>query len=136
MSYQPIQDYGVIGNLKTVALIAKNGNIDWLCFPHFDSPSIFGAILDERRGGTFRLYPTAHGVVCKQMYWPDTNVLITRFLSDDGVGEIRDYMPVGEPRDGNGYHGLIRRLSVVRGQMPFRLECSPAFNYARDTHTY
>lgn len=57
MAYQPIEDYGVIGNLRTVALIGKTGNIDWFCFPHFDSPSIFGAILDDRKGGSFRLYP-------------------------------------------------------------------------------
>ena len=135
MAYQPIEDYGVIGNLRTVALIGKTGNIDWLCFPHFDSPSVFAAILDDRKGGSFRLYPKTSEVTRKQLYFPDTNVLITRFLSNDGVGEITDYMPVGAPRQGAGYHGLIRRLRVVRGSMAFRMECFPAFNYARDPHT-
>ena len=134
MAYMPIEDYGVIGNLHTVALIANNGNIDWFCFPNFDSPSIFAAILDDRKGGSFRLYPTSGEVARKQFYWPDSNVLITRFLSSDGVGEITDYMPIAAPREDQGYHGLIRRLKVVRGAMPFRLECCPAFNYARDPH--
>ncbi len=135
MAYLPIEDYGIIGNMRTVALVGKNGNIDWLCYPHFDSPSIFAAILDDRKGGWFRLYPTTDQVTRKQIYWPDTNVLITRYLSNDGVGEITDYMPVDSPRDGAGYHGLIRRLKVVRGEMRFRMECVPAFNYARDSHT-
>jgi Glucoamylase and related glycosyl hydrolases len=135
MSYIPIEDYGVIGNLQTVALIGINGSLDWFCFPRFDSPSIFGAILDENKGGSFKIHPAiTDGVNCKQMYWPDTNVLITRFLSADGVGEIIDYMPIGAPRDGKGFHGLIRRVKVVRGCMKFRMECRPAFNYARDSH--
>ncbi len=134
MSYVPIQDYGVIGNLHTVALVGKNGNIDWLCLPRFDSPSVFAAILDDQKGGSFRLYPTDGDITCKQLYWPDTNVLITRYLSNDGVGEITDYMPVGAPREDRGFHGLIRRLKVVRGAMKFRMECCPAFNYARDPH--
>jgi len=135
MSYLPIEDYGVIGNLRTVALIGKTGNIDWLCLPNFDSPSIFAAILDEHKGGSFKLYPTTDEVTRKQLYWPDTNVLITRFLSSDGVGEIMDYMPIGARREDYGYHGLVRRLKVVRGTMRFRMECCPAFNYARDSHT-
>ncbi|MGI8743719.1 MAG: glycoside hydrolase family 15 protein [Bryobacteraceae bacterium] len=135
MPYLPIEDYGVIGNLRTVALIGKTGNIDWLCLPNFDSPSIFAAILDERKGGSFRLYPTTDEVTRKQLYWPDTNVLITRFLSSDGVGEIMDYMPIGARREDYGYHGLVRRLKVVRGTMQFRMECCPAFNYAQDSHT-
>jgi GH15 family glucan-1,4-alpha-glucosidase len=135
MSYLPLEDYGVIGNLQTVALIGINGSLDWFCFPRFDSPSVFGAILDENKGGSFKIHPlTADGVAYKQMYWPDTNVLITRFLSDDGVGEIIDYMPIGAPREGKGFHGLIRSVKVVRGCMRFRMECRPAFNYARDPH--
>jgi GH15 family glucan-1,4-alpha-glucosidase len=135
MSYLPIEDYGVIGNLQTVALVGINGSIDWFCFPRFDSPSLFGAILDENKGGSFKIHPVvADGVAYKQMYWPDTNVLITRFLSDDGVGEIIDYMPIGAPREGKGFHGLVRSVKVVRGCMRFRMECRPAFNYARDPH--
>ena len=82
MPYQPIEDYGVVGNLRTAALVGKNGSIDWFCFPHFDSPSVFGAILDERKGGYFRIAPTIDEIARKQVYWPDTNVLVTRFLSD------------------------------------------------------
>src|SRR5678816_1719236 len=95
MSYLPIEDYGLIGNMHTAALVGRNGSIDWLCLPHFDSPSVFGAILDEKKGGHFRISPTAERVTKKQVYWPETNVLITRFLLADGVVEVVDYMPVG-----------------------------------------
>jgi GH15 family glucan-1,4-alpha-glucosidase len=135
MPYQPLEDYGVVGNLRTTALIGKNGSVDWFCFPHFDSPSVFGAILDERKGGYFHIAPTIDEIARKQVYWPDTNVLVTRFLSSDGVGEIIDYMPVGESKDEPPYRGLIRRVKVSRGCMRFRLECIPAFNYGRDSHT-
>jgi GH15 family glucan-1,4-alpha-glucosidase len=136
MAYLPIEDYGIIGNLQTIALVGMNGSIDWFCFPHFDSPSVFAGILDERTGGYFRISPaSADGIVYKQIYWPETNVLITRFLSEDGVAEIIDYMPVGAPREGSGFHGLIRQVKVVRGEMTFRVECFPSFNYGRDKHT-
>jgi GH15 family glucan-1,4-alpha-glucosidase len=136
MPYLPIENYGIVGNLQTIALVGKNGSIDWFCFPQFDSPSVFASILDHQKGGYFRISPvSSDGVVCKQLYWPETNVLITRFLSEDGVGEVIDYMPVSAPRDGHGFHGLIRQVKMVRGKMTFKLECFPAFNYARDEHT-
>jgi GH15 family glucan-1,4-alpha-glucosidase len=135
MPYQPIEDYGVVGNLRTTALVGKNGSIDWFCFPNFDSPSVFGGILDEKKGGYFRIAPTIEEIARKQVYWPDTNVLVTRFLSTDGVGEVIDFMPVGESKDQPPYRGLIRRVKVSRGCMRFRLECLPAFNYGRDNHT-
>ncbi|MGP0072187.1 MAG: glycoside hydrolase family 15 protein [Bryobacteraceae bacterium] len=135
MPYQPIEDYGVVGNLRTTALVGKNGSIDWFCFPHFDSPSVFGAILDERQGGYFRIAPAALETARKQVYWPDTNVLVTQFLSNDGVGEVIDFMPVSESKDQAPGRGLIRRVKVARGCMKFRLECIPAFNYGRDRHT-
>jgi GH15 family glucan-1,4-alpha-glucosidase len=134
MAYQPIENYGLVGNLRTVALVGMDGSIDWLCFPNFDSPSVFGAILDDRKGGRFKIAPAVPVVRHKQFYWPDTNVLITRFFSHDGVGEITDYMPIESGIEGHGHHQLIRRVSVVRGSMPFRMECRPAFNYARDEH--
>src|SRR5271168_1549377 len=81
MPYQPIEDYGVVGNLRTAALIGKNGSVDWFCFPNFDSPSVFGAILDERKGGHFSIAPLGEETAHKQVYWADTNVLVTRFLS-------------------------------------------------------
>ncbi len=134
MAYQPIENYGIIGDLHTVALVGMNGSIDWLCCPNFDSPSVFAAILDDKKGGHFKIAPTVEGVTHKQFYWPETNVLITRFLSADGVGEITDYMPIAGTPKGIGQHQLIRRVSVVRGTMAFRTECYPAFNYARDDH--
>ncbi len=135
MGYLPIENYAVIGDLRTVALVGTNGSIDWLCFPHFDSPSVFAAILDERKGGHFRISPaSADGIVQKQMYWPDTNVLITRFLSDQGVAEIIDCMPLNGAQADVGFRGLIRHVRVVRGRVAFRMECYPAFNYARDSH--
>ncbi len=134
MAYQPIEDYGIIGNLRTVALVGKDASIDWYCFPRFDSPSVFAALLDDRKGGFFRICPKDDDINRKQLYWPDTNVLVTRFLSNEGVGEVTDYMPIGEQRDDDGFHGLVRRVKVVRGSMSFRMECFPAFNYARDEH--
>ncbi len=132
--YQAIEDYGIIGNLRTAALVGKNGSIDWLCFPRFDSPSVFGAILDEKKGGHFRIFPAADAKY-KQLYWPDTNILVTRFLSADGVGEVIDFMPLVTGQNSASNGSLIRRVKVVRGEMRFRLECNPAFNYARDPHT-
>lgn len=134
MAYQPIEDYGIVGNLRTAALIGKNGSIDWFCFPHFDSPSLFASILDEHKGGYFRIWPTQDHLTAKQMYWADTNVLVTRFLSAEGVGEIIDYMPVSESKTAPPYRGLIRRVKIARGSMQFRMECVPAFNYGRDRH--
>ena len=135
MSYQRIEDYGIIGNLRTAALVGKNGSIDWLCYPRFDSPSVFGAILDDKKGGHFRISPITTEVTLKQLYWPDTNVLVTRFLSADGVGEVVDFMPMRIGSEGKPLGGVIRIVRVLRGVMRFRVEVFPAFNYARDAHT-
>ncbi len=134
MSYQPIENYGLIGNMRTSALVGTDGSIDWFCFPYFDSPSVFAAILDEHKGGRFKIASNANGVKHKQYYWPDTNVLVTRFLSTQGVGQVIDFMPLGLKETDIGYHGIIRRVQAIRGTVTFRLECMPAFNYARDTH--
>ncbi|MFO0698309.1 MAG: glycoside hydrolase family 15 protein [Nitrospira sp.] len=134
MSYEPIQNYGIIGNMRTAALIGMHGSIDWLCLPYFDSPSVFAAILDDHKGGRFQIAPMSGRASCKQLYWPDTNVLITRFLSPDGVGEIQDFMPVGQQQKSEGHHQLVRRVKATRGQIAFRLSCDPAFDYARATH--
>ncbi|HYX23343.1 MAG TPA: glycoside hydrolase family 15 protein [Thermoanaerobaculia bacterium] len=134
MAYQPIEDYGIIGNMRTVALVGKHGSIDWYCFPYFDSPSVFGAILDDGKGGRFQICPVCDEVATKQLYWPETNVLITRFLSTDGVGEIEDFMPVGLSPEEGGRDQLVRRVRVVRGAVRFRLVCQPAFDYARAGH--
>jgi GH15 family glucan-1,4-alpha-glucosidase len=132
MAYQPIENYGVIGNLHTAALVGMDGSVDWLCVPNFDSPSVFAAILDDEKGGRFQIAPATQQLRHKQFYWPDTNILITRFLHPDGLGEVDDFMPVGARVS---THQLVRRVRVVRGQLPFRLECRPAFDYARATHT-
>ncbi|MGE5325821.1 MAG: glycoside hydrolase family 15 protein [Deltaproteobacteria bacterium] len=134
MAHQPIENYGIIGDLHTAALVGMDGSLDWLCFPNFDSPSVFAAILDDEEGGRFKISPALERVTRKQFYWPDTNVLMTRFLSTEGVGEITDYMPVDKPAKWRGRHQVIRRVAVVRGAMPFRMECRPAFNFARDQH--
>jgi GH15 family glucan-1,4-alpha-glucosidase len=134
MAYQPIENYGVIGDTQTVALVGMNGSIDWFCFPRFDSPSVFAAILDDKKGGHFKIAPATDVISHKQLYWPETNVLITRFLSPDGVAEITDYMPIGRDMTASGSRRVVRRVEMVRGSMAFRLECYPAFNYARDVH--
>jgi len=131
MGYSPIEDYGVVGDLNTVALVGMNGSIDFMCFPEFDSPSVFCALLDKKKGGNFEILPPPGKVKNKQMYLPDTNVLLTRFLSKDGVGEVADYMPVDEIRKG---HVLIRRLTQVRGEEEYRMNFRPRFNYARSPH--
>lgn len=134
VAYQPIENYGIVGNMHTVALVGMNGSIDWFCHPDFDSPSVFAAILDDEKGGRFKIAPAAEGVTNRQMYWPETNVLVTRFLSPDGVAEVIDFMPVGVEEGDPGHHRLFRQVNGVRGSMGFRMECFPAFNYARDAH--
>jgi GH15 family glucan-1,4-alpha-glucosidase len=132
MSYQPIESYGVIGDLHTVALVGMDGSIDFMCAPRFDSASVFAALLDDERGGRFRLAPLLEGARQKQLYLPDTCVLLTRFLSDDGVAEVSDFMPIGDDRHA---HDVVRRAKTVRGEVRFRMVCQPRFDYARATHT-
>ncbi|HEY2499159.1 MAG TPA: glycoside hydrolase family 15 protein [Candidatus Angelobacter sp.] len=134
MPYQPIENYGIIGNMRTVALVGMNGSIDWCCYPHFDSPSVFGAILDDGKGGRFQICPIGEQVRHKQFYWPSTNILITRFLLADGIAELEDFMPVGLPSDSPWYHHLYRRIRCVRGVVRIALTCQPAFDYGRKSH--
>ena len=134
MPNEPIQEYGVIGNMRTVALISTAGSVDWFCFPNFDSPSVFGALLDSDQGGSFRIAPTEPALPTKQFYVPDTNVLVTRFMLADGVAELEDFMPAGVAQDSAWHEQLVRRLRVVRGKVRFRLDCRPAFDYARSAH--
>lgn len=134
MPYPPIESHGLIGNMRTVALVSRDGTIDWWCHPIFDSPSVFAALLDEAKGGHFTLRPAEESATSRQMYFPETNVLITRFLAPGGVGEVADFMPVGAGADSLGTHALVRRVSVIRGEVAFCLECRPAFDYARARH--
>ena len=131
--YQPIENYGVIGNMRTVALAGMHGSIDWFCYPDIDSPSVFGAILDDAKGGRFRIAPVDESVRRKQFYWPSTNILVTRFFNDEGIVELQDFMPL---RRGVVLPGTIyRRVRGVRGNVHFRVECRPAFDYGRKAHT-
>jgi GH15 family glucan-1,4-alpha-glucosidase len=132
MEYQPIENYGVIGDLHTVALVGMDGSIDFMCFPHFDSPSIFAALLDRGKGGKFQITPVLSGARQKQIYLPDSNILLSRFLSEEGVAEISDFMAV----EGNGdhRHDLIRMVKTVRGEVRFRVVCDPKFDYGRCGH--
>jgi len=126
--YQPIESYGLIGDLHTVALVGPDGSMDFLCFPRFDSPSIFAALLDHENGGRFQIAPILDDAQHKQLYLPDTNILLTRFLSDEGVAELSDFMPVEEV----GYvHNLVRRAKTVRGEIKYRMVCDPRFDYGR-----
>ena len=134
MGYKPIESYGVIGDLHTVALVGIDGSIDWCCLPHFDSPSVFAAILDDQKGGSFRiasLYEAQH----KQMYMPDSNVLVTRFLSDQGVGEVVDFMPVQGPHEIRKIHQIVRvvRAKSKAGRQSRRKRTDP--RTARTTRT-
>ena len=131
MGYQPIENYGIIGDLNTIALVGLNGSVDFMCFPSFDSPTVFAALLDEKKGGCFQIVPAFTEMKTKQLYLPDTNVLLTRFLSKEGVGEITDFMPVEELYAGKE---LVRRVTTVRGEVHYRLVCQPRFNYARSEH--
>lgn len=130
MENKQIGDYGVIGDLHTAALVGVDGSIDWCCLPHFDSPSVFGAILDEKQGGYFKIAGTTDGVR-RQLYYPETNVLLTRFSDPHGVANVIDFMPIGVETH---HHAIVRQVRGVRGTTPMRLECFPAFNYARTPH--
>src|SRR5258705_4162273 len=109
-----------------------DGSIGFLCLPSFDSPSVFAALLDADRGGHFQIAPRLDDVAHQQLYLPDTNVLLTRFLSDDGVAEVSDFMPVAEA---GSAHNVVRRAKTVRGEARFGMRCEPRFAYAQATHT-
>ena len=130
--YQAIGNYGLIGNLHTVALVSMQGSIDFMCFTRFDSPTIFASILDTDKGGFFDIKPQLADVDYKQMYLPDTAVLLTRSLAEEGVAEITDFMPVKTTEQNCA---LVRSVVVTRGEIPFRMRCQPRFDYARAEHS-
>src|SRR5262245_52611849 len=127
MSYQPIENYGLIGDLQTAALVSREASIDFMCFPQFDSPTIFAAILDDKKGGRFQIAPSTGQFSNRQRYLPDTNIILTRFLGESGVAEVSDFMPVQHL---GHQHNLVRRVKVVRGEMALRMICAPKFDYA------
>ncbi|HSE47251.1 MAG TPA: glycoside hydrolase family 15 protein [Gemmatimonadales bacterium] len=132
--YPLIADHGLIGDLQTSALVATDGSIDWFCAPRFDSPSIFGALLDHEKGGHFRVRPTVDVFTSKQLYFPDTAVLVTRFMTEAGVGELVDFMPVSSSTVATTRHRLVRLIRCVRGQMTFKVDIAPRFDYGRESH--
>jgi GH15 family glucan-1,4-alpha-glucosidase len=131
--YLPIEEHAIVGDLHTVALVGTNGTIDWYCCPQFDAPSVFGRILDPD-GGHWRLRPTGDLWTSKQLYFPDTNVLITRFFTPEGVGEVQDFMPIERVDPSTHHHRLMRRVIVVKGSLEFFCEIAPRFDYGRAEH--
>ncbi len=134
-SNQLIENHGIIGNMRSAAIVALDATIDFFCFPHFDSPTVFAALLDSEQGGSFRIEPQQE-VRYKQLYLPDTNILLTRLLSDDGVAEITDFMPVSGTGEGEpAYaHQIVRSIRVIKGSVRFKVVCAPRFDYARARH--
>ncbi|MFF4230514.1 glycoside hydrolase family 15 protein [Streptomyces sp. NPDC001820] len=132
--YLPVSEHGLIGDLRSAALVGTNGTIDWYCCGRFDAPSVFASILDAEKGGSFELAPDVPART-KQFYFPDTNVLITRFFAEDGVGEIQDFMPIVDDSREASRHRLIRRVVCVRGSLPFHAYVSPRFGYGTEPHT-
>ncbi|MFL6098247.1 MAG: glycoside hydrolase family 15 protein, partial [Blastococcus sp.] len=134
MTETAIADHGIIGDLQTAALITTGGSVDWFCCPRFDSPSVFGALLDDERGGHFRIRPADAAYTTKQMYLPDTAVLVTRFFTADGLGQVLDFMPpAGDTATDN--HRLVRVVQCVRGRMTFDVDVAPRFDYGRLPHS-
>jgi GH15 family glucan-1,4-alpha-glucosidase len=131
--YPNISDHGLIGDLQTAALVSTDGTIDWFCCPRFDSPSVFASLLDADKGGYFRVAPDQARYVTRQLYFPDTAILITRFMTPRGVGEVTDFMPVAGARP-TDRHRIVRLLRVVRGTMRFVIDVKPRFDYGREKH--
>ncbi|WP_405942476.1 glycoside hydrolase family 15 protein [Streptomyces sp. NBC_00207] len=143
--YPPIAEHGLIGDLQTCALVSSEGVLNWFCSPRFDSPSIFASLLDDSRGGYFAITadvlpvsddepPGTAEVVNQQLYMADTAVLMTRFLTPEGVGEVIDFMPVRDPHTVTDRHQVVRVMRGVRGTARFSLECRPRFDYGRAPH--
>src|SRR3954470_5701716 len=135
MTYPAIADHGLIGDLQTAALVATDGTVDWFCCPRFDSPSVFASLLDDERGGSFTITATTPGTVTRQMYLPDTAILVTRYLSESGVAEVVDFMPVDDPHTATDTRRLVRLVVGIRGEVSFEARVAPRFDYGRLDHT-
>jgi GH15 family glucan-1,4-alpha-glucosidase len=131
--YLPIEEHGIVGDLRTVALVGTDGTVDWYCPSRFDAPSLFGALLDARKGGYFSLRSRSSGRP-KQLYLPDTNILLTRFQGAEAVGEVIDFMVPETSGTGRARDLLVRQARAVRGRVTFELACHPAFDYGRAPH--
>ena len=135
VDYKPISHYGVIGDMHTAALVGLDGSIDWYCAPRFDSPSVFAALLDVRKGGKFQLSPTENSTT-KQSYEGDTNVLSTIFESKQGKIELTDFMPCFmEKGQAKGFQELHRIVDCVEGEAGLRIIFQPRLDYARGNTT-
>ncbi|MEV4218819.1 glycoside hydrolase family 15 protein [Nonomuraea sp. NPDC049725] len=135
--YPQIADHGMIGDLQTAALVSGAGTVDWWCTPRFDSPSLFSSILDSERGGHCRLAADVdriEGATVRQLYLPDTAILVTRYMAPGGVGEVADFMVPDTSATPSARHRLVRVARVVRGSLPFTLVCRPRFDYGRAPH--
>jgi len=131
--YKKISDYGIIGNLHSIALVGLDGSIDWLCLPHIDSPSVFAALLDDRKGGRFSISPLDEWDSVAQ-YIADTNILTTKFRTRTGVMQITDFMPIpfgGEEELEEEQHEVYRLVEIIKGTVNVGLVFEPRFNYAR-----
>ncbi|MEU9499430.1 glycoside hydrolase family 15 protein [Streptomyces sp. NPDC048196] len=131
--YPLIENHGLIGDLQTAALVTTEGVVDWFCSPRFDSPSVFGALLDKEKGGHCTVRPAHRTHSTKQLYLPDTAILVTRFMTEAGAGEVLDFMPVTGTTV-TADHRLVRMVRCVRGSMSFEVEIAPRFNYGRTAH--
>ena len=132
MAFQPIENYGVIGNMQSIALVGMSGAIDFMCYPDFDSPTVFAALLDDKNGGRFEIRPQLANMHVRQLYLPETNILLTRFLAEEGVAELTDFMPIED--DGEQPNEIVRTMSVIRGNLRFKMLCQPRFNYGAGKH--
>ncbi len=132
MAFEPIENYGVIGNMQSIALVGMNGSIDFMCYPEFDSPTVFAALLDDQKGGRFQIRPRMANMRARQLYLPETNILLTRFLAEEGVVEVMDCMPIHD--DAGHPNQIVRLVSVIRGNVRFEMCCQPRFKYATSAH--
>src|ERR1700744_4501128 len=132
--YLPIEEHGIIGDLRTVALVGTDGTVDWYCPSRFDAPSLFGALLDKNKGGYFSITARTSYAKPKQLYLPDTNILLTRFQGKDAVGEVIDFMVPETRATGRARDLLVRQARAVRGAAVFERACHPAFDYGRKSH--
>lgn len=129
--YQPIENYGIIGNLQATALVSRTGSIDFMCVPDFDSPTVFASILDAKKGGYFAVEPEMENCQTKQLYLPETAILLTRYFADSGIAELTDYMPL---TDVSIDSAIVRVIKTVRGKIRFKVSCEPRFGYAKVNH--
>ncbi|RZM23634.1 MAG: glycoside hydrolase family 15 protein, partial [Pedobacter sp.] len=131
--FQPIENYGIIGNLKTVALVSLQGSIDFMCAPNFDSPTVFATMLDSRKGGFFAVEPDLENFTSKQLYLPGTAILLTRYFSDAGIAELTDFMPI-EKGNVALNSAIVRQIKTVRGSINFKVSCVPRFGYSESDY--